>query len=714
MRWVRVVLGTSGIAVFAGLVGCAIGGSNLSLTQPSSLPTAVLFVSRPPSSLAVNATANIYAAAIYSSAVAANTRNTLVNYSISCGSAGACGTLEPSSEGGAIVFKAPSAIPAGGTVTLTATAQADASKSASATITIVPPIPISVSLYGSVPASVQVGTSLRFTALIQNDVTANPQVKWTLSCGGTACGSLSTATTTNVQPTTFTAPAAIPQGGTVTVTATSLTDATKSASATVAITPPAPTLADGAYVFQLEESTGFITGAFVAKAGLITGGEQDATVEDAYDNAYNEQQLITGGNYVATPSGNLQVNLQVGPYETETFSGVVAAGGKGLISAINGLNGTGTLDPQSSVTAPSGGYAVSLYGGNYYGNPAWVYGVVNVDSPGSISGNGSTLDVVGGVLAAGSTVGLSASTVSAPDIYGRVLFTLNPAANSQLPPLNLAGYIVDGARIRLNQAMPQSMVYAYDSVTGGTALGQGANTGRFSAQTVAGSSYVFAAQGSDTHGTLQLAGVLNFNPGSTVSGTLNWNNLTDRTPQPPLNFTGAYAVDSTGRVTLTNLTDGATFTYSMRLYLDGNGGGLLLSNNPDSIFAGQVYRRQTAVFSSASLQGSYGFNGSLYTYSSQYGSQWGNVTGPLTATANASSNDVAGYADANGASADFAVNGSFAAAPDGVLPGTLTGFGGAAPTTGNPFTLYLVDSTQAVAIETDNAQLVLGQLERTQ
>ena len=43
------------------------------------------------------------------------------------------------------------------------------------------------------------------------------------------------------------------------------------------------------------------------------------------------------------------------------------------------------------------------------------------------------------------------------------------------------------------------------------------------------------------------------------TSTLNWNDLSGKEAQSPISFTGSYAVDSTGRAPLSNLSDGATF-----------------------------------------------------------------------------------------------------------------------------------------------------------
>jgi len=61
---------------------------------------------------------------------------------------------------------------------------------------------------------------------------------------------------------------------------------------------------------------------------------------------------------------------------------------------------------------------------------------------------------------------------------------------------------------------------------------------------------------------------------------------------------------------------------------------------------------------------------------------------------------------------NFAVSGTFAPAADGVWTGTLAGFDPSNRGSTGSFTLYLVDGTQGVLIDTDTGQLVLGRVER--
>jgi hypothetical protein len=165
-------------------------------------------------------------------------------------------------------------------------------------------------------------------------------------------------------------------------------------------------------------------------------------------------------------------------------------------------------------------------------------------------------------------------------------------------------------------------------------------------------------------------------------------------------------------MTVTNLTDGSSFHYSMHVYLTGDGNGLLLSNDSDDVFVGQVFEQQATTFTAASFSGNYGLNGTEYVPSGRYGEL--GVEGPLTSSASDGSDAVSGFADnANGA-ADFAVSGSFAASGNGVFTGSLAGFTPGARGTSDGFTLYVVDGTQAVVIETDNQQLVLGRLENVE
>lgn len=585
------------------------------------------------------------------------------------------------------------------------------------------PPPISVAFSGTPPASLAESATQSFTATVSHD-SANAGVAWTATCGSADCGGFSSASTASGTATTYTAPSKIPTGTSVTVKATSVSDSTKSASAMVSITA-ATTLADGTYVFSIAgqdidndgSSFGnpyYVAGAFTVAGGTITGGEQDfidynlLTLTDA----------ITGGAVTTTADGNLQITVVtadtlIGVSGTETLDGTLVSGTKALLTEFDtSASSSGTLELQTSTAAQSGGYAFFVTGFDFNACPASIGGVVNVDGAGTISGAGSVFDQgdCGVVLQAQP---IDSGTVSAPDGFGRIQISL-VMSTSGVGGLGLVGYIVDGNKVRLveNDSDPNDVFFG---TTGGSAFAQGASTGNFNTASVSGSSSVFGTVGADSGGYLQVAGIVNFNAdGTTATGTLNFNDLTGIGVQAPTAFTGTYTVDSTGRVTLSNLTDGATFSFNAQAYLDGNGHSTVISVDAGDVLGGLAYQQTGAgSFTASSFSGAYGM------------STTGIALGPFTEF------DTVGTATSDGVSA---VTGTFdqnvlfgaqtaglpltdgfsAVDASGFLTGTMTGLDATTSTNQDAFTYYVIDPTKVVAIETDPNQLTLGYFELQQ
>ncbi|MFZ3189171.1 MAG: hypothetical protein WB523_03160 [Candidatus Sulfotelmatobacter sp.] len=160
------------------------------------------------------------------------TSNTAVTWGLSgAGCSGSsCGTLSTSSLSASAVYLAPSAAPSPASVNLIATSAVDPTKSASANLIIVPAPAIVV---GVTPANVSAttGATQQFAASVTG--TSNTAVNWTVSgagCSGTTCGTINSSGL-------YTAPFAVPSHGTVTATATSVADPTKTASAHITIQP---------------------------------------------------------------------------------------------------------------------------------------------------------------------------------------------------------------------------------------------------------------------------------------------------------------------------------------------------------------------------------------------------------------------------------------------------------------------------------------------
>jgi hypothetical protein len=137
------------------------------------------------------------------------------------------------STGYLALYVAPDATPKQGVVTLYAEATADPSRVATVTLTITGQ-PISVSFAPSPSSSLKVSTSTKIKAVVNNDTTS-AGVRWTTVCGSSDCGVFSPVETTSGVATAYTAPATVPTGGTVQVTATSVADPTKAVSSTITI-----------------------------------------------------------------------------------------------------------------------------------------------------------------------------------------------------------------------------------------------------------------------------------------------------------------------------------------------------------------------------------------------------------------------------------------------------------------------------------------------
>ncbi len=159
-------------------------------------------------------------------ATVSNTSNTAASWSVNGipGGNSAVGTV---SAGG--LYTAPTNLPSPAVVAVQATSQADTSKSASATITIASDVVVSVT---PTAADVELGAMRQFQANLAGSGNPNRAVTWSISgagCSGVACG---TVQANGV----FTAPQIRPSPASVTLTAKSDADPSKTASATISVT----------------------------------------------------------------------------------------------------------------------------------------------------------------------------------------------------------------------------------------------------------------------------------------------------------------------------------------------------------------------------------------------------------------------------------------------------------------------------------------------
>jgi hypothetical protein len=602
-----------------------------------------------------------------------------------------------------------------------------------------PPPAISVSL-GGAPSSLLVLNTVQITATVSND-SAGKGVTWSCTPAN-ACGSFNSSTTASGTPVTYTAPIVVPSSKVV-ITATSVSDTTKSAS-TAGITINGG-LADGNYVFSVtgtDTNSGGSSyanaGVFVVASGAITGGEEDYS-----DKAVEEsQEPITGGSITSTADGNLEIALtfsnpkQTGNPDpriasgaatgTTTFHASLVSTSKALLMEYDGWAvGSGQLNLQAtSLAAPSGSFAFYMNGGDFYGPPISLGGVINVDGSGTVSGTGSSFDINDSCnthlpCTAATYFGqaLTAGTVTVVDSLGYVTFQLpadctnvatdpnlcngGPTGSASTSSLFIDGYMIDSTHIQIIEDWYDDELGAY---VAGSAIRQ-TGAGSFSTSSVAGSTYVVGLEGSDSNGPLQVAGQLAFpSSGSTVTGTLSYNDLALTNAQGGSTVSGLFTVSSLGTVSVTGLTDGTVTFGDLQLYLTGDGHAFVISmdstaaTNPD-VMAGLSQQQAASTFNVASVSGNY----ALDTISPS-GATEADAVGGFTSNGTTT---ITGYQDENdpfipALVADHTFTNTYASTSTNGVFG-VTNSGG----TFNA-TVYLIDGTQGVIIENDTTGLTLG------
>jgi hypothetical protein len=200
------------------LSGCG-GRSSSPLPPPISVS-----LSQTSATVQAGATAN------FTANVSNDSTNSGVKWSVSCPTA-SCGTVSPvtTASGASTTYSAPRTPPTNNvTVAVMAASVADPTKTASAIVTF-PAILVSVSPGTAV---VQAAATEQLAAAVSYDPSGGG-VTWAVSCPTAPCGTLSTNSTPSGTAITYTAPTTLPVGATITVTATSVADTSRSNSATL-------------------------------------------------------------------------------------------------------------------------------------------------------------------------------------------------------------------------------------------------------------------------------------------------------------------------------------------------------------------------------------------------------------------------------------------------------------------------------------------------
>jgi len=581
-----------------------------------------------------------------------------------------------------------------------------------------PPAPnasaVSIAFQPAPASSVTVDSAAMLIAVVKNDPT-NAGVDWSLLCSKNSdCGSVAPLHTASGAGTVYTPPSTI-SGNTQTFTieAFATADHSKNLVTSIAVTGFAGNL-KGTYVFQTRgvdasgpyELAGVVT---LDGNGGVTSGEQTHS-----DSVLSVTDGITGGSYNLGPDGRgiLIINTadpNIGQQGVENLSLVFLSSSQAFIATLANPNlpisnetSSGTLDLQTSVAPPQGGYAFAVGGTDLSQQPMAMGGILNIDSPQQISGAGSVIDQDdAGVLTPGAAV---SGTVSSPDAFGAITLTLIAAFAPA--PIQFKGYVVDATHMKLIESDNSGSGTGVGS-TAGLAIGQGAATGTFTNNSSFSGNYVFGVLGEDLSGVLtSLASVGQFS--ADTSGNLNQGYddeiLTGFSLEIGDGFTGTYTLDSTGtgRVDSNiNYTSNGTGP-ELIFYLTGNQTPALVLDvdaTIGSLGAGAAYHQASPPFS---------FNGKYGLFFTQ-GTSGGEIDATAQVGVDASSGTLSGVVDTNlplSPQPNTSLSGTFGAvSSSGRSAGTLTNtFFPSLGATLNTLAIdyYLIDSGHGYFIETDS------------
>jgi len=286
----------------------------------------------------------------------------------------------------------------------------------------------------SVPTTLAVGATGNVVATVTND-SSNGGVTWSCTPAPCSASSFNPSTTASGAASVFTAPAAIPSGGQVTITATSVTDTSVSKTAKITIT--GSTVNSQNFSFYVsgvalndEGHDPYDVAGVVSIAtdgsGTVVGGVQDYNDGDAIASPQPQGDAIMSGSLVMAANGQgtltlLTNNPKLGVAGTETFAVAFSNANHALITQFDGsATSSGSIDLQTSTATPSGAFSFVAVGVGSNEEPLVEAGVATVDSTGNVTGIGDINDA--GAVTLGVPIPAGAA-LSAPDAFGRGTIT---------------------------------------------------------------------------------------------------------------------------------------------------------------------------------------------------------------------------------------------------------------------------------------------------
>ena len=428
-------------------------------------------------------------------------------------------------------------------------------------------------------SSLPAGGTASVAATVSND-TANAGVSWSCTPSAT-CGSFNPVSTASGASTTYTAPSSAPAGGQVVIMASSMTDSTKRANASVMITGTSSNARlNGRYALFLTAATGnqgtSVCAASIAADGNgnITGGVEELTAPGFFDLV----DVISDGTYSIDANGHGTMLIHTVNKETLVFRFVLTSASHALIVEVDGDPASGTMDLQQPAGAS---FTAAQISGNYS------FAMDGVDNSGALKhmslGGSFAADGIGALTAGtldinnGGTFSTSSFTGSftAPDTNGRGTMHLSTGRS-------FVYYIISSKALRVFEGDNPTNI----SFVGGSAYAQGSvgsTNGALSGK------FVYQHHGWSSPGRTVAAGQFSADGMGKVTGGVSDSNSggSPTTVFTGKSVTGTYMISGSPSGNL-SLTDAAgTSTFNVYLVdpalniLDpanssGGGGALLL------------------------------------------------------------------------------------------------------------------------------------------
>jgi len=528
----------------------------------------------------------------------------------------------------------------------------------------------------------------------------------------------------------YTAPSTAPAGGQVVIMASSMTDNTKRANASLMITgTQSNATLNGRYAMFLTAATGN-QGASVCAAsiiadgkGNITGGVEELTAPGFYDLV----DVISDGTYSVDASGHGTMKLHTVNLETLVFSFVLTSASHALIVEADGDPASGTMDLQqpagASFTAGqiSGNYSFAMDGVDNSGALKYMSlaGSFAADGIGSLTAG--TLDMNnGGTFSTTSFTG----SFTAPDANGRGTMHVNAGRS-------FVYYIISSKVLRVFEGDNISFV-------GGSAYARGS-----AGSTIAALSgkFVYQHHGWSSPGRTVTAGQFSADGTGRITAGVSDSNFGGSPTIVNIgkSVTGTYLISGSPSGTLTLSDAAGTSTFNLYLVdpalniLDpssssGGGGALLLHTDASVIGTGILIPQ--VVSGSPSFSQNQGLNlANSVDPANMVNVNEVHLVGRLSSDGVANFTGTADYAQ-NGAYNPIVVkgntlSGTFAA--DSVNPGRLTGsftlgtdpaiavFPFIAPAVSTfQVSYYQASASQALVIQTDTSADAWGYLLKQQ